>query len=70
MANFTSGWVEYRARRETGDSRLWRQYRNACLAISLHATPQLFFFRVHRKKTVRVDENILNGAGISEKYFY
>ena len=35
MSNFTSSWIPYRARRETGNSRAMSQYRNASLVISL-----------------------------------
>ena len=54
---FTSGWIQYRARREIGDSQvgLWRQYSNASLAISL-------FFRCFScaEEENCVDEN-MNG---------
>ena len=35
MSNFTFGWVQYRARRETGDNSAMSEYRNVNFVISL-----------------------------------
>ena len=41
MSNFTSGWVQYRARRETGDNRAMTRIREG--KFRDFSIPQLFF---------------------------